>query len=109
MSANILSAVTSIAHLDNVGLQFNFTGAPVGTFNIQVSADYQEDAQGNVQNAGNWVTLVPPALSSVPVAAGAPDSIYIDLNQLSSAWIRVQYAFTSGSGTLNAFLTAKMV
>lgn len=109
MSADILSPVTCIQFLDNVGIQLNFTGTPTGTFNIQVSADYNQDNNGNVLNAGNWVTLTPPALSSVPVAAGSPDTIFIDLNQLSAPYIRVQYAATSGTGSLNAFITAKML
>ena len=109
MSGDIISPVTCIQFLDNVGLQFNFTGDPVGTFNIQVSADYSQDELGNVQNVGNWITLTPPALSAIPEAAGSADVIFVDLNQLSAPWIRVQYAADSGSGVLNAFITAKLL
>lgn len=106
MSGNITSGVTSIQYLDNIGVQFNFTGAPTGTFQIQVSADYAQDEFGNVQNAGNWI---PITFSSNPVAAGSAGSVYVDLNQLSAPWMRLAYVFTSGSGSLNAFITAKML
>lgn len=106
MNASITSGVTSIQFLDNVGVQFNFTGTPTGTFQIQVSADYAQDEFGNVQNPGNWVAI---ALPSSPVASGAAGSIYIDLNELSAPWIRLAYVRVSGAGSLNAFITAKML
>lgn len=106
MSGNITSAVTNIEYVDNIGLQFNFTGSPTGTFAVEVSIDYARDAQGNVTNAGNWV---PITFSSPPIASGAAGQVYIDMNQLSAPWIRSRYAATSGTGSLNAFITAKMV
>lgn len=106
MSTSVTSSATNIAYLDNIGVQFNFSGAPVGTFQVQVSADYQQDTQGNVTNPGNWTALT---LSPSPAASGSPSSIYIDLNQLSAPWIRTSYTTTSGSGQLSAFVTAKMV
>lgn len=108
MSASITGPVTNIQFLDNIGVQFNFSGAPSGNFQIQVSIDYNQDINGNVINAGNWV---PVTLSSGSVNAntslGSP--IYVDLNQLSAPFIRVVYVRTSGSGTLNAFISGKMV
>lgn len=106
MSGNITSGVTSIQFLDNIGVQFNFTGTPTGTFQVQVSADYAQDELGNVQNPGNWV---PITLTPAPVAAGSSGSVYIDLNELSAPWMRLAYVFTSGTGSLNAFITAKML
>ena len=58
MSTTLTSAVTNIERADDVGLQFNFTGTPVGTFSVQVSIDYAQDFMGNVLNAGNWVPVV---------------------------------------------------
>lgn len=105
MSGNLTSAVTNIEFLDNIGFQFNFTGSPTGTVNAQVSADYAQDQFGNVLNAGNWVSL----LTSPPSTGGTSGSIYLDLNQLSAPWIRGIYMFASGTGTLTAFITAKMI
>lgn len=104
--ASITSSVTNIQYLDNIGIQLNFTGVPVGTFAVQVSADYLQDDYGNVQNAGNWIPLT---LSPSPAASGAAAQIYLDLNQLSAPWIRVVYTKTSGTGTLNGYITGKML
>ena len=106
MAGNLTTAVTNIAFQDNIGIQLNFTGTPTGSFAVQVSADYKQDANGNVTNVGNWVTLVLPTAAA---AAGAANTIYIDLNQLSAPWIRVVYTASSGAGTLNTFVTAKQV
>lgn len=105
-AASITSAVTNIQFMDNIGIQFNFTGTPTGTFQVQVSADYAQDEFGNVTNAGNWIPIV---LNPAPVASGAAAQIYIDINQLSAPWIREVYTKTSGTGTLQAFITGKMI
>lgn len=106
-TSTITSSVSNIQNLDNIGIQLNFTGTPNGTFFVQVSADYAQQVMGGVAvvtNAGNWITVTLP---TTPVASGSANQIYIDLNQLSAPWIRVQYTNTSGTGTLNAFITAK--
>jgi hypothetical protein len=106
MTSNITSSATNIAYLDNIGVQFNFTGAPVGTFKIEVSTDYNEDTQKNIINPGSWTPLT---LSPAPTAAASASTIYIDMNQLSAPWIRSGYTASSGSGVLSAFVTGKMV
>ena len=106
MASTITSPVTNVQFLDNVGVQLNFTGTPVGTFAVQCSADYAQDSQGVVINAGNWISL---PLTPTPTAAGSADQIYLDLNQLSGPWMRVVYTAGSGSGTLNMYVTAKMI
>jgi len=102
---SITSTVSHIGFLDNIGYQFNFTGSPVGTFAVQISADYAQDTEGNVTNPGNWAPLT---FSTIPsTASGSP--VYLDITQVSAPWIRAVYVGTSGSGTLNAFMTAKMI
>lgn len=105
-TASITSPATAIHFMDDIGVQFNFTGAPVGTFEVQVSIDYMQDQEGNIQDPGHWI---PITLNPSPIAAGVAGQIYIDLNMLSSPWIRVVYTRTSGTGTLNAFITGKEV
>lgn len=105
-TASLTSAITNIQFLDNIGIQLNFTGAPEGIFDVQVSADYAQDEFGNVTNVGNWIDLV---LNPVPSASGSADSVYIDIIQTSAPWIRVVYTRDTGTGTLNAFITAKMI
>ena len=105
-AASITSKVTNIERADNIGLQFNFTGTPVGVFSVEVSIDFAQDYLGNVTNAGNWV---PVTLDPVPVASGSAGSVYLDLHLVSFPWIRVVYTKTSGSGTLNAYISTKML
>lgn len=102
----LTSAITATQMVDNIGYQINFTGAPVGTFAFQISQDYEPGRSPNSEplNAGNWVTI--PVSPSI-VASGSADSAYVDLNQMSAPYVRVVYTKTSGTGTLNVFVTAK--
>lgn len=106
MTGNITSAITGIEYVDNVGLELDWTGTPTGTFSVEVSISYAQDAQGNVTNAGAWNALT---LSPAPAAAGAAGSYYIELNQLSATWIRVKYTAGSSTGTLNGYICAKEI
>lgn len=109
MTGSVTSAVTNIQHLDNIGYQMNITsGTPTGAFSVEVSADYYQDPEGTVVNAGNWVALT---LTPTPsVTTGAPANIYLDLNQLSAPWIRLKWTHSGGTGgVFDAFVTAKMV
>ena len=104
MSGNLTSPATNIQQADIIGVQLNWTGSPVGTFQVQISADYAQDINGNVTNPGIWT---PMALSPAPTTAGG-SPIYIDIQQLSAPWIRTAYIAGSGSGTLQATLVTKM-
>lgn len=96
MGASITQTTpTNIQFLDNIGVHFIFTGTPSGTFSIEVSND-----------DSNWAAITLP---STPTASGSGDNIYVDLNQLSAAWLRVKYTRSSGTGTLNVYLTAKEI
>lgn len=106
MSASITGPAMEVRNQDNIGFQLNWTGAPVGTFQVQISSDHKQDANGNITVAGNWVTL---PLSPAITASGTPDTAYIDINQTSASYIRVNYTRVSGTGTLDAFITAKGV
>lgn len=109
MASNITSTVTSLAYLDNIGYQFNIIGTPTGSIAVQVSADYAQDEFGNVTNPGHWIALSINNSTSIAITTGSPSPIYLDLNQLSAPWIRSVYTATGGTGTLNAFITAKML
>lgn len=113
--ASLTSKASNINYLDEIGLQFNWTGSPVGAFAAQISADYAQDDQGNVTNPGNWVPLTFTYWNgtvfitdfSIPTSVGSP--IYLDLALLSAPWIRSVYTRISGSGTLTAIITAKQL
>lgn len=113
-TASLTSTVTSIQYLDDIGVQFTWSGSPVGTFAVQVSADFvRDDTNGQVMNTGHWVPIVLSYWNgtvfvtdtSLPTSVGSP--IYVDLALLSAPWIRVVYTKTSGTGTLTAVITGK--
>lgn len=87
---------------DNVGYQCYWDGAPVGTFYVDVSFDYDVDTR----NLGTWTSL---PLNPVVAASGAPDDALFELNQLSAPFVRLRYVPTSGAGTLNIYCSAKGV
>jgi hypothetical protein len=101
MSGNLTSSAVDIEFLDNIGVQFNFTGTPTGTFDVQISMDYNTQT-----GAGNWISLV---FSTAPAASGSANQIYIDMNQMSAPYMRVKYTATSGTGSLDAFVCGKEI
>lgn len=106
MSTSITSPVTNVQFLDNISIQLNFTGTPTGTFDLQMSDDYVQDSQGVVIDAGNWISI--PG-SSTASASGSADQIFMDINQVSSPWVRVVYTRASGTGSLDMFVTGKEI
>lgn len=105
MAGSLTSAISNIQLTDNIGIQCNIVSADAaGTIAVQISADHQQDTEGNVTVAGTWTTI-----TSQVIAAGAPSPIYFDLNQLSAPWLRTIYTRTSGTGTLTILVTGKML
>lgn len=103
--ATITSDVTDIRYLDNISIQCIFTGTPTGSFALEGSLDYYK-INGAVQNTGTWT---PITLSSTPAASGSAGNILLDLNQLSFPYIRIVYTKTSGTGTLNVYISGKAI
>lgn len=103
MTGNLVSSEpTNIMFMDNVSIEFDFTGTPTGTFFVDVSNTYDPILNPNP----TWITL---PLSPTPVATGTSGVIGIDYNQSGFQWLRVRYTATSGSGTLNAYIAVKAV
>ena len=105
MSGNLTSIVTVIQNLSQVGYDISWTGTPTGTFSVQVSNTYTQNAAGQVSNAGNWTSL---PLSIVPTVSGSSGSGYIDVDSISAFAIRLVYSAGSSSGTLNATICGKV-
>jgi len=106
MASSITSSAVEVKLQDNMGIQLNWSGSPVGSFSVQVSMDHKEDIEGNIVVPGHWIDIpLNPTISAV----GMADVAYIDLNQLSAMYLRVVYTASSGSGTLDAFVNAKGV
>jgi hypothetical protein len=94
------SDTVHILNLDNVYLQMNVSGTPVGTAVIQVSGDHVEDQEGNVQVAGNWVTVATLTVNGANIFGE-------DLNQLGAPWMRLVYTNSSSTGSISAFVSGK--
>ena len=106
MSADITSTPTIITNLSMVSYQVTWSGStPVGNVIVEASNDYTVDASGKVLNTGTWneVTGATAAIS------GNTGKGMINLNQMPAFAIRLKYVFTSGTGTLNATVVAKVM
>lgn len=104
MSSNVLSNAFNLKNRKNAAIQLDWTGTPIGVFDVQVSINHTQDKDGNVQVLGTWDSL---PLSANVSANGSGDTAYIELDGLSAPYIRVIYAAVSGSGVLNSNISAK--
>jgi len=105
MSSSITSTPTILAQKSGASYDVSWTGSPTGTFSVEMSNTYSLNAEGAVLNAGNWTAVT---LSSPITASGSPDNALINLAGLEAYAIRLKYTRTSGSGTLNATVVAKV-
>jgi len=100
MTGNITSTVVDIRGISHIGVQFIFTGTPTGTFTIECSNDYGENG-----SSATWepITTSPATIS----ASGSAGDHLISLNSIPFGWLRAVYTFSSGTGTLNCYITGK--
>jgi hypothetical protein len=85
------SSVSIDAHEARLlNLQYTFTGSPTGTLSLQGSNDS--------------ITFAP---IQTPTAISAAGTNFITIVDFGCRYVKVVYTFTSGSGTLNAYLVAK--
>ena len=109
------SAISNILHKDSVGIELSWTGSPVGTFSVWVSNSYKPalaQSEGNgPPSSGNWaqVPLTNPVtgVTALVASTGAGSPIFLNLNQLGSAWIQVTYTNASSTGVINSVITSK--
>lgn len=107
------SLISQITYKDTICYQLQWSGAPVGSFKIQGSLDYNPGLpqSGGAANAGTWADLAITnpltgvTASSFSTTLGSP--ILINLNQLGFPYIKVVYTNASSTGTLNGYLSAK--
>jgi hypothetical protein len=92
MSGSINSSQLDIGHLTNAAFEAVWTGSPVGSFKVEVSLT------GN-----NWADLG----VSISDAAGSAGSRVVNISGLAVKYIRFVYTFTSGTGTLNVYGSAR--
>ena len=106
LAATVTSSAVHIMYLDNIGIQFVWTGTPTCTLNVLVSNQTAVGSNPPTPVSSSFTTLT---LTGVTNPSGSSGTFWIDLNQLGAEWIEAQYASCSGSGTLSAYLSAKKV
>lgn len=102
MAADITSDPTSVKNIDRVIVQLIWTGTPTGIFSIQTSLNYNPPLVD--EDAATWTAF---ALNPTPTAAGSADNWVIDLTETGARWLRIVYDASSGSGTLQAYISGK--
>lgn len=110
MASTITGPPTNINLLPGISYDISWTGAPVGTFSIQVSNTYVPNTDGSVSTTGNWTTLPSGSFSGTyPVPSGTPGNGFLDVFGTEAAWIRFVYTPTSGTGSLTVVASAKVL
>lgn len=89
-----ISLAENTKNTDNTGIQLIWTGTPTGTFTVSISPD------GNLYD-----DIVPSPAIVQP--AGSAGHWSVNINQTPMSWVRVTYVNASGSGTIDAIITAK--
>lgn len=93
-TSTVTSDAQNIENFDNVGLQFTWTGTPVGTFSISGSIDGE-----------NFYPLTFDPVLEAP--SGSAGGFLVNLNQVPYPFIQVAYTNASSTGTLNVFIFSK--
>ena len=96
ISTNVSSEETSIINLDKASIRISWTGTPVGEVQVMVRNGEKEP----------WYELSMGAV--VPIDGSESDHVLV-FNELPFTDIRLDYVSTSGSGTMDATISAKVV
>jgi len=104
-AASLTSRAMRSALLDDYSFQAVWTGSsPVGTLDVQVSNDHQENG-GVVVNAGTWTSIY----NSVPAVSGNSGSLFLNISAISAAFVRAVYTKGSGTGTLDVYFNGRSI
>ena len=107
-AAAVASTVTGtpvhVIYLENVGIQYVWTGTPTCTIGVQVS---NQTIPGSNPPAPVANSFTPLTLTGLSNPSGSAGSFWLDINHTGAEWIEATYTSCSGSGTLSAYLSAK--
>jgi len=106
MAANISSYGFFVRSVDNIGLEYTFTGtAATGTWTFFGS----NDSVDGTSTSGNWFTVTPTGTAPTNPAASSGATFGVNFNQYPYDWLRVGYTFTSGTGSLTVIAVGKEI
>lgn len=99
MSATaITSSAVDVANLDNIGIQFIWTGVAVGVFTLTGSID------------GTTYSAIPSTYyTTLPVPSGSPSNGFSFIDDFPITYLKVTYTKTSDTGTLNVWISGKSI
>lgn len=101
MEATITSSIVSLKGLDNVAVAVNASAGATGTITVEFSLNYDEQLL-----TGDWIAQT---LSPSGALSGSALIATYKFPAESNMYARVKYTFTSGTGTLNAWIGGKGV
>jgi hypothetical protein len=99
MGADFTAALPSTLQVDLVGIQLNYTGSPVGVIEVQGSLDNVNFSSLYLNVNGNPATNIAIPTNTSPIA--------IDLYGSAMPYLRIKYTRTSGTGSMDGFVTYK--
>lgn len=110
--AELLSLPSIIQMISQVSYAVSWEGStPIGVINIQVSNDYSTNPDGSVKNEGIWTNLVlsinGSLIEDIPVTGDSSNG-FINISNIAAYAIRLRYGKTSGTGLLQATISAKV-
>lgn len=94
MSASVSSAAIDVSLQDDIGLEIAWTGTPTGTITINAS-----------NNGGTFYSLTFATALTQP--SGSASGIVVALANYPFTYLKVTYTRSSGSGSLDCYLTSK--
>lgn len=112
MAADITSTVTILQSISGIGYAYSWTGtSPVGTISVQVSNDYL-NADGTINSSAHWTTIylnVNGTPATTIAVSGNSGEGFANIAEIMAAAIRTIYTAGSGTGTLTAIVTGKVM
>lgn len=102
-AASVISSVAFISYVDGISIDLQWTGKITGSFSVEVS-NTSALTKSSAPVPTQWTQL---PLAPIPEAVGSWTGWYLNINQLSSAFLRVNYSNSTGSGVLTGYLVGK--
>ena len=107
MSSSINSFGVDLNQVYLITFQAIWTGSPTGTLQIQLSCDNVQPVNipgiDPTANVVNWTTIT----GSSVALAGSAGTYAWPIEDLGFRWVRAQYLFTSGTGSLTVQTNSK--